>query len=658
MKQVLKFTPEFILACYILLFLFFKNPGLPWDRSINSDGKGYYAYLPAIFIYHDLTYKFVESYEDKYYPPDRSVFKEFRSQADGKTTNKCFPGLAILWLPFFLVAHLLSALLGFPTDGYSPLYQYAISIAALFYLWLGCRFLLKLLIKTGASVKTAAFITFIIAFGTNIMYYAVVEDSMTHVYSFFLITIFLYYVYRYFHDRKGKHFILSTILFGLIVLVRPTNGLILLLLPLMVWLAHRGSRIEDRELRTEDRELRTEDRELRTEDRESRIESRESSIEHRGSRIEDRESSIQHPASSIQHLSIGILLFLLLLSIPVILWYYTTGHFFVYQYGEERFHFLHPHFFSILFSYNRGWFVYTPVALVSVFGFLHLWKENKNTFAWTLSFFIIFIYAASCWWMWYYASKCGQRIFVDLYAIVAILLLFLYFFFQKRKFLRYLLTSLLILFTGLNVFQCYQHSCFIFPATYITSEIYWDSFSRLHPAARVYLPQEAVISTKSFFTDMEKPEGWENPWTIRGPFGFSGKHCSLITHKHPYSVGRYETLAPLFTTPNRIIRVSAMVWSADSTSGSTLVVETRSGEEKLSYNSFYLATYVQADQWTRLEAAFYVLRDIPENSVAKIYFFNNTRSVPLFIDDMTIDFLSLKDEVQYTRMEGIQLPVK
>ena len=49
MKQVLKFTPEFILVCYILLFLFFKHPGETWDRSINSDGKGYYAYLPAIF---------------------------------------------------------------------------------------------------------------------------------------------------------------------------------------------------------------------------------------------------------------------------------------------------------------------------------------------------------------------------------------------------------------------------------------------------------------------------------------------------------------------------------------------------------------------------------------------------------------------------------
>jgi hypothetical protein len=157
---------------------------------------------------------------------------------------------------------------------------------------------------------------------------------------------------------------------------------------------------------------------------------------------------------------------------------------------------------------------------------------------------------------------------------------------------------------------------------------------------------------------MEKPEGWENPWTIRSPFGYSGKHCSMITHTHPYSVGRYETLAPLFTSNNRVIKVSAMVWSLDKNSGSTLVVETRSGDQKLSYNSFYLAPFVHADQWTPVEAAFYVPRDIPENSIAKIYFFNNKGSPPLFIDDMKIDFLSLKDEMQYTFMEGIQSPVR
>jgi hypothetical protein len=260
--------------------------------------------------------------------------------------------------------------------------------------------------------------------------------------------------------------------------------------------------------------------------------------------------------------------------------------------------------------------------------------------------------------MWYYASKFGQRIFIDVYAFIGILLFLIYKYSLISKAAKYLVTVILLLFTGLNVFQCYQHSIFVFPATDLTSEIYWDSFTRLHPVAKVYLPEEAIVSAKSFFTDMEKPEGWENPWTLKKPFGTSGKYSSFITQKHPYSVGRYETLAPLFTTPNRIILVSAMVYSLDSVSRSSLVVEVNSGDKKLSYSYEFLTRYVQADRWTPFEAAFYVPRNIPENSQAKIYFFNNKGSEPLFIDDMKIEFLSLKDEQQYTLMEGIKMPVK
>ena len=63
MKYLYKYTPELILVIYVMIFMGFKSPEQSWDRVINSDGKGYYAYLPAIFIYHDLQFKFVEQYE-------------------------------------------------------------------------------------------------------------------------------------------------------------------------------------------------------------------------------------------------------------------------------------------------------------------------------------------------------------------------------------------------------------------------------------------------------------------------------------------------------------------------------------------------------------------------------------------------------------------
>jgi len=621
MKHVVKFTPEFILCCYILLFISFKQPGENWDRSINSDGKGYYAYLPAFFIYHDFNYKFVESYERQYYPANRSVFKEFRTKVNGNIINKCFPGLALLWLPFFLLAHLLSYICGFPADGYSLLYQYAISIAAIFYLWLGCRILMKLLGNIGASAGLAAFITLVIAFGTNIVYFTLVEDSMSHVYSFFVITAFLFTAQRYFLTRKGIFFLQAAVLFALVLLIRPTNGLVILLLPLV---GFGGQRSEDRECLPAGQAGRIEDGEWKKESK---------------------------------YIITGIALMLLLFSLPFIYWHYKTGQWIVYQYGDERFHFLHPHFFGILFSYNRGWFVYTPVAFVSLFGFAGLYRQSKIRFYGSLSFLLLFIYIASCWWMWYYASKCGQRIFVDIYAFTAILLFYLLNNIRKLKFIFVPVASVLVLLTGLNLLQSYQHSRFVFPATEITRDIYWDSFFRTHKISRTYLPADAIVAERSFFTDMEKPVGWENLYSIRMPFGTSGTHSSFITRKHPYSIGLFRELAPLYTSGNRIIRVSALVYSVGITA-STLVAEFNSGEQSLSYNAFYLAEFVLPDHWTPVETSFYVPRGIPENSVARIYFFNNKGSAPLFIDDMTIDFISLKEGPEYRQLEGIILPVR
>ena len=133
MKYLYRYTPEFILLIYILIFLGFKSPEKSWDRVLNSDGKAYYAYLPAIFIHQDLKYRFVEDYEFVYYPRDKSSFKEFRMKAGEGLVNKTFPGMALVWTPFFLVAHFVAYLEVFPTDGYSLPYQYMIALASLFF---------------------------------------------------------------------------------------------------------------------------------------------------------------------------------------------------------------------------------------------------------------------------------------------------------------------------------------------------------------------------------------------------------------------------------------------------------------------------------------------------------------------------------------------
>ncbi len=610
MKRIWKYTPELVLLVYLLAFFLLKHPGRSWERVINSDGKGYYAYLPAVFIYHDLDYTFVEKYESKYYPADKGAFKEFRIYSVGGIVNKCFPGVAILWLPFFLAAHLLSWIFHFETDGYSILYQYAIALAAFFYLWLGLRFLLRLLKDLGATGPLAAGITAVIALGTNIIFFVIIEGSMAHVYSFAIITIFLFCIRRLFLTVDPSWFVPSAVLYALILIIRPTNGLVILLVPVLA---------EDLK-----------------------------SIKEAFKRI------IANPAI----MSLGIVLSLIILFIPLYIWHLKTGHWIVNSYGEETFQFTRFRFFDILASYNRGWFIYTPVAFVSLFGLIPLYKENRWQFSWGLAFILIFIYIASCWWMWYYASKFGQRVFIDIYAFIAILLFFLYSSLQMKGILKGLMTALISLLIVLNLVQFYQHAKFIFPGVYITKQIYWDSFGRFYPVVRAYIPDDAIIAERSFFIDMETSNGWMNPYTFSKTHAFSGSTSSLVSGKNVCSAGLDTIIDPLFTGPNRMVRVSAEAFPPAAPPGVTLVTDFISGGTSFCYHSFYIDSYLRKGRWTKVEAGVYLPKGLPTGSRIKVYFYNPEGNAPLYIDDIRVDFLTLKDTEEYRHIESAGYPCR
>ena len=611
MKYIYRFTPEILVVLYLFLFLGLKSPERSWDRIINSDGKGYYAYLPAVFIYHDLEFKFVEQYEYQYYPSNKAAFKEFRNEIDGQRVNKYFPGLALVWLPFFLFGHAMAWLEVFPRDGYSMPYQYAIALSALLFLWMGCRWTMKLLQKFKSDERTAAFLTFVIALGTNLPFFTIVEPSMTHVYSFALIAGFSLFAYKFFHEYHPKWFVKSCVLLTLITLIRPTNALIILLIPFLAG---------DRETFT---------------------------------------GSFRRVAADRWALIRGIVQVTILLLVPVILWYLQTGKFIVYTYGSEKLHLLKPHFFSILFSFNRGWFLYTPVAFLSIFGLIGVFRENRLRFYWLTGFLLIFIYVASCWWVWNYASKCGQRVFIDLYVVIALLLLFLLRSIPK-KILTISLTVLLFLLVSLNLMQFYQHTRWIFPPYTITGEIYRDSFFTFRQKARVYIPEESIHSIISRFNNMEADQGsaWMNVQTFTDSEKFSGNRSSMTDKKIPYSVGLETRMDSLFASNNRLIRIRAQALTPKEVTDATLVVDYQVDGVSRSYNQFILEKFVPVGKWIPVACAWYVPRELPPSATVKVYFFNPSLLYPFYVDDLKIDFISLKDEPDYRKLEGVLLPEK
>jgi len=421
-----------IVLATIFLALIFITANFNWGKDrwkdlIGSDGKGYYSYLPAVFIYQDLSFSFFDQIEKQYYP-DNTAY-DYRSQTQHGIVNKYFAGISVLLLPFFAVGHVITLISDQPADGYSFYYQISVSIAAVFYFCLGLIFLLKILKHFETGEKTALLVVIAYTFGTNVFNYIVVEPSISHVYSFFLISAFCYYSLNFFQSPAKKGLLIISIIYGLIVLVRPVNGICILLMPFLA----------------------------------------ESMVK--------LKAGINFIRSNSNNFLLAIVLFLIFPALQLIIYKIQTGHFFVDSYGGESFNFTNPQIINFLFSYKKGFFLYTPLALISLGGLIWFYKTNKFRFYSFCIFILMLFYVLSSWWNWWYGGSFGSRVMIDYYVLFA--LMFGIFIKNLSNVKRKIIFSLIILCTVLNQIQIYQYRYYILHWENIDKESYWNKFLKL-----------------------------------------------------------------------------------------------------------------------------------------------------------------------------------
>ncbi len=151
------------------------------------------------------------------------------------------------------------------------------------------------------------------------------------------------------------------------------------------------------------------------------------------------------------------------------------GHFLLYSYQGEGFHFLHPQFINILFSYRKGLFVYTPILFLSLAGLIRMAFQRKyyQVFTWLL-FFLLITYLLSSWHSWDYGASYGSRVFIDYYSVFFILLALLIN--EIPKILKTGIILLSVLTIPVNLIQGYQYKAYILHWTDMNKEKYWEVF--------------------------------------------------------------------------------------------------------------------------------------------------------------------------------------
>lgn len=406
------------------------------DKIFHDDINHYYSYLPATFIHHDLSLNFIKEdisrYAKHYWPI---------VGPNGNWVIFTTMGLAILYAPFFLIFHYLLELTGHSSLGFTAPYQLALILSSLFYFAIGLHLLRRLLLVYFSQMTTAITITGVVL-ATNLSYYVVDEPAMSHAYNFALITAFVYFTMKWHKSPGVAVSIWLGLLAGLITLIRPTN--ILVIIVFAFWGISSW-----KDLYTKFSLF------LRK-----------------------------------YHLIIFLVIAAFLVWLPQFLyWKYTTGHYLFFSYGDKgKFFFMNPQILNTLFSYRKGWFLYTPIMIAAIAGLYFLFRRHRDIFIPVLIFMIVNIWVISSWWLWWYGGSYGLRAYIDSYSIVALPLAALvsWAYDNRRKWIKAVTLLFLSVFIFHNFFQIEQYRTGAIDFVSMTKEAYWESFGKTKPTERFH----------------------------------------------------------------------------------------------------------------------------------------------------------------------------
>ncbi|KAB2917222.1 MAG: hypothetical protein F9K23_05560 [Bacteroidetes bacterium] len=402
-----------IVVLYVLLFM----NGKEWLKqdALRHDMTSYYAYLPAVFIEDDITLNSDSARKNMYY-----WWSVESPQRPGRIIRMSM-GVSYLHLPFFLMAHATAKPLGHATDGANAHYFFFIILGSMFYGLAGLWLLRKLLLMYHSD-KVTAITLVLIAAGTNLLYYTLSEGPMSHVYNFFLIICLLYLTIKWHQKPAIGNTVLLGLVMGTITLARPLNVL-LALLPVLYNVHSKDSLLQKLQL------------------------------------VKTRWYLV---------LLVCACAFLALLP-QLLYWKYMSGKWMFYTYGEEGFFFTKSQVLNGLFSYRKGWWLYTPVMALATAGLFVIKKYSKE---WALGLWVmlpIFVWCVYSWWSWWYGGSFGSRPMIDIYGAMALPLASLFTWALQRKWTGATFLVLGAFFVYLNGFQTWQ---------YKKSLIHWDSMSK------------------------------------------------------------------------------------------------------------------------------------------------------------------------------------
>ena len=405
--------------------------------AISWDSFGFYYYLRLIFVDHSIILESLESVKPVYekYNPSTTLY-QFTNLPNGRIIIRYPIGQALLYLPFFIFAHITALFSDFPADGFSRPYDIAMRIGGLVYHFLGFYFVGRIL-RLHFSDKVVGITLVVLFFGTNAYSLFAGTALAAQGSLFFLVAWFIWLVDRYYKEKTNGLILAVGCVFGLICLNRPTD--FVTIIPAILW-----------------------------------------PLTIPGLTLKKEIISFFH---NIKHVLLLFGTIFLSAFIQFAYWKHAGGSWFIDSYGSpaEGLDFLSPHTFPFLFSFKSGWLLYTPLMIL-VLGYLIVRAYKKDRIMQVvLIYSVLFIYLASSWTNWWYGGGFSQRAMGQAYVLLSIPLAGIidYAFFKKNKF-SFLPAILIPLFVILSIWQTRQYHNGVLNGETVTADYYFASFFDLH----------------------------------------------------------------------------------------------------------------------------------------------------------------------------------
>ena len=422
-----------IVVILISTFISYQRISHQHNNYLSYDNFGYYMYLPALFIYDDIKIKdfsWVEDINKKY--NSTATYYQFDLGNQNNKVIRFFMGMSILYLPGFTAGHIIALNSDYPADGFSAPYYWGLLGWSLIFLIIGIFFLRKILLEFFDDVVTSLTLIFLFV-GTNLYFFSVMGNDTPHVYLFAVTAILAWFVIKWHKEKKTGYAIAMGFFTGLLIISRPSEITVAFLI--LLWGVSGWKTLKEK------------------------------------------------PAIFFKHWK-QILLFiatgLILLIVQMLYWKTATGHYFFFPYNDpgSALDLSHPRFWWVLFSFRKGWLIYSPLMIFALWGFYFMYKKNREIFWAIFVVFLLNLYLISGFTS---LISYGYRAFIQSYALLAIPLgYFIQFLLSKKTVVKIAATIIFILFAALNIFQARQIAMGIIHGSRMTKEYYFATFLKKH----------------------------------------------------------------------------------------------------------------------------------------------------------------------------------